>query len=149
MLLHSLGCSTLALIHTLYCWVLNKASSSTIFESLVWLDLGLNPGLLDPWQTLYWLDQWPEHWQYQVRVSIAQEHIYQKIISSIHATLWPHSFILQVYGHIQPSKLFGGNCGIMGNAIRNGCINQSRISYITNTLGKGMNPNILPPSIGK
>ena len=29
------------------------------FESLVWLDLGLNLALPDHWQTLYSLDQWP------------------------------------------------------------------------------------------
>ena len=28
-------------------------------KSLVWLDLGLNPSLLDHWRTLYWLGQWP------------------------------------------------------------------------------------------
>ena len=28
------------------------------FESLVWLDLGLKPGLLDHWWTLYSIDQW-------------------------------------------------------------------------------------------
>ena len=43
-------CFTLPLFHT---WVLSKAASSTIFESLVWLDLGLNHGLPDHWQTLY------------------------------------------------------------------------------------------------
>ena len=30
------------------------------FESLVWLDLGLNCGLPDHWQTLFSLGQWPE-----------------------------------------------------------------------------------------
>ena len=54
-LLHSLDCSTLPLILSLYCWVLNKLAASTIFESLVWLD----PGLLDHWRTLYSLDLWP------------------------------------------------------------------------------------------
>ena len=29
------------------------------FESLVWLDLRLNPGLPDHWRTLYSLSQWP------------------------------------------------------------------------------------------
>ena len=29
------------------------------FESLVWLNLGLNSGLPDHWQTIYSLDQWP------------------------------------------------------------------------------------------
>ena len=29
------------------------------FESLVWLDLGLNPSHLDHWLTLYSLGQWP------------------------------------------------------------------------------------------
>ena len=33
----------------MYCWVLNKD---------VWHDLGLNPGLLDHWRTLYPLNQW-------------------------------------------------------------------------------------------
>ena len=32
-----------------------KVASSTIFESLVWLDLELNSGLLDHWPTLYWV----------------------------------------------------------------------------------------------
>ena len=30
------------------------------FYSLVWLDLGLNPGLPDHWRTLYSLGQWPK-----------------------------------------------------------------------------------------
>ena len=38
--------------------MLSKAASSTIFESLVWLDLGLNPGLPDHWRILYSLGQW-------------------------------------------------------------------------------------------
>ena len=58
-LFHSLDCSTLPLILTLKCWVLSKAASSTIFESLVWLDLGLNPGLPDHWRTLYSLANGP------------------------------------------------------------------------------------------
>ena len=57
-LLLSLDCSTLPLIRTLYCWVLSKEVSSTILKSLVWCDLGLNPGLPDRWRTLYQLDQW-------------------------------------------------------------------------------------------
>ena len=36
------------------CW-----ASSTIFESFVWLDLGLKPGPPDHWQTLYSFGQWP------------------------------------------------------------------------------------------
>ena len=39
------------------CWVLSKEVSTTIFNSLVWLNLGLNPGLPDHWRTLYPLDQ--------------------------------------------------------------------------------------------
>ena len=46
-LLLSLDCSALPLIRILLCWVLGKEASSTIFASLVWLDLGLNIGLLD------------------------------------------------------------------------------------------------------
>ena len=38
--------------------VLSKEVSSTIFKSLVWLDLGLNPGLPDHWRTLYSPDQY-------------------------------------------------------------------------------------------
>ena len=53
----SLYCSTLPLIRTLYCWVLRKEVSSAIW-SLVWHDLGLNPGLPDHWRTLYPLGQW-------------------------------------------------------------------------------------------
>ena len=41
------GLLHLLLIHTLWCWVLSEEASSTIFESLVGLDLGLNPGLPD------------------------------------------------------------------------------------------------------
>ena len=33
-------------------------ASSTFFESLVWLDFGLNPGILDHWWTLYSLGYW-------------------------------------------------------------------------------------------
>ena len=39
--------------------MLSKAKPCTIFESLVWLDLGLNPGHSSHWRTLYSLDQWP------------------------------------------------------------------------------------------
>ena len=34
-------------------WVLSKEVSSTIFKPLVWLNLGLNPGLPHHWRTLY------------------------------------------------------------------------------------------------
>ena len=34
-------------------------ASSTIFVTLVWLNLGLNTGLSDHWRTHYSLDQWP------------------------------------------------------------------------------------------
>ena len=57
-LLLSLDCSTLSLICTLYCWVLTKEVSSTILNSLLWRDLGLNPGFQDHWWTLYPLGQW-------------------------------------------------------------------------------------------
>ena len=33
------------------------------FESLVWLDLGLNPGLPDHWRTLYALGQWHRRYE--------------------------------------------------------------------------------------
>ena len=37
--------------------MLSKEVWSTIFKVLIWLDLGLNPGLPDHWGTLYPLDQ--------------------------------------------------------------------------------------------
>ena len=55
-LLLYLDCSNLPLICIL-CSVLSKAASNTIFESLVWLDLGLNIGLPDHWWILYSLGQ--------------------------------------------------------------------------------------------
>ena len=30
-----------------------------LFEALLWLDLGLNPGVPDHWWTFYSLGQWP------------------------------------------------------------------------------------------
>ena len=38
-------CSTLPLIHTLYCWVLSKEVSSTIFKVFAMTRPGLNPGV--------------------------------------------------------------------------------------------------------
>ena len=61
-LLHSLDCST-------YPWslpdnaALSKVASSTICESLVWLDLGFISGLLDHWRTLYALGQCKPQWK--------------------------------------------------------------------------------------
>ena len=57
-LLHSLDCFTLPLILTLSSRVLSKVASSTLFESLIWLNQGLNSGLLGYWRTLYSLGQW-------------------------------------------------------------------------------------------
>ena len=44
-LLLSLDCSTLPFIRTLYCWVLSKEISSSIFKVFGMCDLGLNQGL--------------------------------------------------------------------------------------------------------
>ena len=38
--------------------MLSKEASGNIFETLVWLELGLNPSLPDYWWTLYSLGQW-------------------------------------------------------------------------------------------
>ena len=58
-LLHSLNGSTLPLILT---FIMPSVKQGVIkyhfFESLVWLDLGLNPSLPDHWWTLYSLGQW-------------------------------------------------------------------------------------------
>ena len=47
-----------------------------------------------------------------------------------------------------------GACGVMVNVVGNGHGDMSSnpgpgISHSTNTLGKGMNPIILPPAMGK
>ena len=52
-LLLSLDCFTLPSICTLY-WMLSKEASSTIFNSLVWLNLGLNHSLPMAIGELYW-----------------------------------------------------------------------------------------------
>ena len=52
-LLLFLDCFTLLLIHTLYCWVLSKAASSTIF----WIFGTTWPGVLGHWRKLYPLGQ--------------------------------------------------------------------------------------------
>ena len=41
-----------------YCWMLSKEVSSTILKTLLWRDMGLKPGFLDHWRTLYPLGQW-------------------------------------------------------------------------------------------
>ena len=59
-LLFSFDCSTLSSIRTLYCWVLSKEVSSTIFKVFgiePWFP-GLNLGFRDHWRTLYPLVQW-------------------------------------------------------------------------------------------
>ena len=57
-LLFSLNCSTLPLIRTLYCWVVSKEVSSTIFKVFGMTRPGLKPGLPDHWRTLHPLGQW-------------------------------------------------------------------------------------------
>ena len=42
----------LPLMRTLYRWVLSNEVSILYLKSLVWLNLGLNPGLPDHWRTL-------------------------------------------------------------------------------------------------
>ena len=57
-LLLSLDWSALPLIRTFIAECSARRYQKPFFESLVWLDLGLNPGLPDHWRTLYPLDQW-------------------------------------------------------------------------------------------
>ena len=49
--------------------MLSKEVSSTIFESLVWLDLGLNPSLPSHWWTLYSLGKWLVFWTFWPQAS--------------------------------------------------------------------------------
>ena len=44
-----------------------QVASSTIFWVFVWVDLGLNPGLPDHWQTLYSFSQWPSIYFNEIR----------------------------------------------------------------------------------
>ena len=46
-------------------------------------------------------------------------------------------------------KFIGGACGVMVIIVGNGHGENDCISHSTNTLGKGMNPIILPPAMGK
>ena len=45
-------------LHYIAEWLARRHQVS-FYESLIWLNLGLNPGLLDHWRTLYSLGQWP------------------------------------------------------------------------------------------
>ena len=48
------------------------------------------------------------------------------------------------------SKIYGGARGVMVIVAGNGHVDLTDcISHSTNTLGKGMNPIILPPAMGK
>ena len=58
-LLLSLDCATLPLIRTLYCWVLSKEVSSTIFNVFGMILPGIETQVYsDHWRTLYSLGQW-------------------------------------------------------------------------------------------
>ena len=59
------GCYSFPQDYSLYPWSLpynaerlEMRHQVPVFESLVWLDLGLNPGLLGHWRILYSLGQW-------------------------------------------------------------------------------------------
>ena len=71
----------------------------------------------------------------------AKGHISQNIVS---ITIKMRSIVRIFYG---------GACGVMvivvGNEHGDTSSNHDCISHITNTLGKGMNPIILPPAMGK
>ena len=57
------GCYSSSGLDPLYPYLImlrvKQSDNSTILVSLVWLDLGLNSGLLDFWRTIYSLGQWP------------------------------------------------------------------------------------------
>ena len=59
------GCYSIPWIAPLHPWSLPYNAECSprqhrvpLFKSLVWVDLGLNPSLLDHWQTFYSLGQW-------------------------------------------------------------------------------------------
>ena len=86
-LLLSLDCSTLPLIRTLYCRVLSKEVSSTIFKSLVWRGLGLNLGLPDLWRTLYPLSQWASKFNHNFVCINVNQNCESKNNYTLHHTL--------------------------------------------------------------
>ena len=52
------------MIHTLYCWVLSKEASSTIFRAFGMTRPGLNPGLPNHRRSIYPLGQWAGMYKY-------------------------------------------------------------------------------------
>ena len=86
----------------IYLWLLSYNSECEVrgrqapfFESLVWIDLGLNPGLPGHWRTLYKFSQWPAalkfiQWFFVcVRVSLCSEKIYLNL-KHIRSYKWNH-----------------------------------------------------------
>ena len=80
--------------------MLSKAASSTIFESLVWLDLGLNLGLPDHWRTFYSLGYTAKH---NTFVWFCLIWFYS--ISTIVGYLMPNPF-LHIYSSISNNSSF-------------------------------------------
>ena len=68
-------------------WVLSKVASSTIFESLVWIDLGFDPGILGHWRTLYSLGQWPDKHIYISKPRFLPSCEY------VHTIIWMHHIV--------------------------------------------------------
>ena len=93
----SLDCFTLSLIHTLYCWVLSKEVSSTIFKvfgiTRPWIELR-SPGLLANTLPTSPISRWGE---YKYRRGIYIWYKYSKInqyarIYIIIKVCWQHGF---------------------------------------------------------
>ena len=65
------------------------------FESLVWLDLGLNPALPGYWQTLYSIGQWPnqvliwsDDWFYSISSFVGLFYAEVKLIDLFWFIFW-------------------------------------------------------------
>ena len=75
------------------------------------------------------------------------------VLLFLHIVKWFHFFLSNTNNSINYSSYFGGARGVMvivvGNGHGDSSSNPDCISHSTNTLGKGMNPIILPPAMGK
>ena len=87
----------LPLIHTLLCWVLARWHQVPFFESLVWLDFGLNPSLLDHGRTLYSLGQWPSYIYIYIYI-----YIYMFFLADHSQRLPFNSYYIEVWGFAPP-----------------------------------------------
>ena len=84
----SLDCSILHLIHTLYCWVLSKVVSSTIFKVFGMMWPGIEPSSPRPWVNT--LPTWPMI----LTLKILQTSHQNTLFTQRDSKLFPYVYIL-------------------------------------------------------